>query len=142
MDTMVNTENNTFPLEVLRDRLLPNLFQENEAEITYWAGKSLAQSEDFTSNEQIIEFFSAAGFGELETIKTTNTSAEWRLSGANVFARALTSRDASFSLEAGFLAQALESLLNRPVEVTNEVSRKKDAVKLMALIGLPDDDLI
>lgn len=142
MDTMVNSENTTFPLEVLRDRLLPNLFQENEAEITYWAGKSLAQNEDFSSDDQIIDFFAAAGFGTLETVKTSTMHAEWRLTGEAIVARSVDSRDASFALESGFLAQALENLLNRPVEVTNEISRKKDAVKLDVLIGLPDDDLI
>lgn len=139
MDTMTNIENATFPLEVLRDRLLPNLFQENEAEITYWAGKSLAQSEDFSSDAQIIAFFLAAGFGDLEALKTTTTHADWLLSGETVVARAINAREASFSLEAGFLAQALESLLDRPVEVTSEVTRKKDAVKLTVLIGVNDD---
>ncbi|MCW0953162.1 YslB family protein [Weissella ceti] len=142
MDTMVNSENAAFPLEVLRDRLLPNLFQENESEISYWAGKSLAQTETFSSDAQIIEFFAAAGFGELEALKTTTTHADWRLSGPIVTARAIDGREASFSLEAGFLAQAMEMVLNRSVEVTSELSRKKDYVKLTVLIGLPDDELV
>jgi len=132
----------TFPLEVLRDRLLPNFFQENEPEITYWAGKSLASSEDFSSNEQIIDFFAKAGFGNLEAQKTSNTHEVWHLSGQIVTARAENVREASFSLEAGFLAQSLENMLNRPVEVTSEYNRKKDFVNLDVLIGLPSDDLI
>ena len=142
MDTMANLENATFPLEVLRDRLLPNLFQENESEISYWAGKSLAQTENFSSDTQIIEFFAAAGFGDLETLKTTTTHADWRLSGPVVTARLVDGREASFSLEAGFLAQALETLLNRSVEVTSDLNRKKQFVTLTVLIGLPEEELL
>jgi len=139
MDTMVNLENAAFPLEVLRDRLLPNLFQENESEISYWAGKSLAQTETFSNDAEIIAFFAAAGFGDLEAIKTTTTDAEWHLSGPIVMARAINEREATFSLEAGFLAQALEMVMNRPVEAISEVVRKKDYVKLTLLIGLPEN---
>lgn len=139
---MVDSANAVLPLEVLRDRLLPNLFQENEAEIMYWAGKNLAQTEQFSSTEEIIAFFAAAGFGEIEVFKTAKTHAEWHLSGPIVDARSQDAREASFSLEAGFLAQSLETLLNSPVEVTSAFNRKKNFVTLTVLIGVPDDYLL
>lgn len=139
---MPDSLNATLPLEVLRDRLIPTLFQENQAEITYWAGKSLALTETFSSETEIMDFFSAAGFGQLEVVKTATTHSEWRLSGDIIDARIINATEASFSLEAGFLAQALETLFDRPVEVTSELSRKKDSVTLQALIGAANDDLI
>ncbi|MBM7617441.1 putative hydrocarbon binding protein [Weissella uvarum] len=111
MDESVQSpEINTFSLVALRDRLLPDLLQDDESNILYWAGKSLARREEFSSITAIEIYFSRIGFGNLKALGHKGTEIKWELTGPIVGARLAERTEASFYLEAGFLAQALETL--------------------------------
>ncbi|KRN77043.1 DUF2507 domain-containing protein [Weissella minor] len=120
-DSVQSPEINTFSLAVLRDRLLPDLLQEDEANILYWAGKGLATRESLTSITTIEVYFNRAGFGNLKALAHKGSEIEWILSGPVVLAR-LTERDEpNFYLEAGFLAQVIETLANVGTETTLKI---------------------
>lgn len=76
-----------FALTLLRDRLLPELLQDDQSEIIYWAGKTLARDVDLHGISAIEAFFQEAGFGTLTLTTQKPTMQKWRLDGPIVEAR-------------------------------------------------------
>lgn len=123
MDESVQSpETNTFALTVLRDRLLPDLLQGDESNILYWAGKGLAQREELNSITAIELCFNRIGFGSLKALSRQGTELKWELSGPVVLARQSERKTPSFYLEAGFLAQAIETISGTGVEAQVEIN--------------------
>lgn len=107
---------NAFSLTVLRDRVLPDILQEDHSEITYWAGKSLARTIDLHGIADIIRFFSDAGFGSLTIESQKETEQVWILAGEIIDMRLYENEAASFDLETGFLAAQTQSQINYGAE--------------------------
>lgn len=106
-ESIQNQEFDNFSLILLRDYLLPELLQNDESEIIYWAGKSLAMKFKLTSIDDIQRFFISAGFGNLTKTDQKSIEQTWILDGPVIKERLENNLDASFSLETGFLAQQI-----------------------------------
>ncbi|MDR3190726.1 MAG: YslB family protein [Lactobacillaceae bacterium] len=120
---MSQQTHNVFALTVLRDRVLPDLFKDDLAEISYWAGKSLAREIELSGIAAIITFFTDAGFGDLTIEVQKNTSQKWQLAGPIVKTRLAENPNANFALEAGFLAQQTEQQLGFGAETQTEIGK-------------------
>lgn len=125
------TEMNLFALTLLRDRLLPELLQDDESEIIYWAGKALARDVDLTGVMALETFFMDAGFGFLTLTSKKPTEQVWRLDGPVVSARFDENNHASFALEAGFLAQQTQQQLGTGAEAQWEANKQTAVITVM-----------
>lgn len=125
------TEMNLFALTLLRDRLLPELLQDDESEIIYWAGKAVARDVDLTGVMALETFFMDAGFGFLTLTSKKPTEQVWRLDGPVVSARFDENNHASFALEAGFLAQQTQQQLGTGAEAQWEANKQTVVITVM-----------
>lgn len=116
---------NAFSLTLLRDRLLPEILQEDQNEITYWAGKSLARGIELHGIADIIRFFFDAGFGTLSIEAQNETEQTWHLTGEIVDMRLYENEQASFDLEAGFLAAQTQAQINYGAEAIWKLAKNK-----------------
>ena len=125
------TEMNLFALTLLRDRLLPELLQDDESEIIYWAGKALARDVDLTGVMALETFFMDAAFGFLTLTSKKPTEQVWRLDCPVVSARFDENNHASFALEAGFLAQQTQQQLGTGAEAQWEANKQTVVITVM-----------
>ena len=102
------SEPSYFAITLLRDKLLPNLLEEDNELILYWAGKELAENFSLSDFTSLTSFFYAANFGYLKLIKTSKKSAIVHLDGDVIAERTEVVNSPSFALESGFLARAYE----------------------------------
>lgn len=121
-ESIQNQYFDNFSLILLRDHLLPELLQNDESEITYWAGKSLATQFTLPNISAIQGFFASAGFGNLTKTNQKSIAQTWVLDGPVIEERLKSNEEASFSLEAGFLAQQIQQLCNCGTEAQWKVT--------------------
>ena len=131
-----NFQVNSFALTLLRDGLLQNLLQEDYPHILYWAGKEIARQFPFDALSSVVEFFDNAGFGQLEIASQDSKNQRWTLTGDLVQQRLALSRNADFSLEAGFLAQQLELQTGAIAEATVKLGKKNEGVNFEVVTDL------
>lgn len=109
-----------FSYYVLRHQLLPELLGEDEAAILYWAGKSLARkNKEFIKADGVDLFFSRANWGRLKLVKEKKKERIYEFYSSH------QSKESPFSLEAGFLSQAVEMEKELISEASYEIKSKK-----------------
>ena len=131
-----NFQVNSFALTLLRDGLLKNLLQEDYPHILYWAGKEIARQFPTDALSSVVEFFDNAGFGKLEIASQDNKNQRWYLTGDLVQQRLSLNKSADFSLEAGFLAQQLETQTGAIAEATFKFLKKNEGVSFDVVTDL------
>lgn len=105
-------ETRTMPIfgyELIREILLPDILGKDTPEIMYWAGKRLSRKYPLNSLEEIIDFFSQAGWGQLTLVNEKNNEMEFELLSPLIVSRVKSKAEHFFQLEAGFLAQQIET---------------------------------
>ena len=122
-----NETTSLFGYELIRDVLIPNLLGAETHEILYWAGKELARQYPLANRQDIVRFFDKAGFGLIELNKEQRNKQVYTLSGKVVQAR-LKHAQPSFNLEAGFLAEQIQTLDHLYTEALTEVNMKTKVV--------------
>lgn len=132
-----NGSTSLFGYELIRDVVIPNLLGTDTHEILYWAGKELARQYPLASRQDISRFFDKAGFGLIELNKKQRNKQIYTLSGEIVEAR-LTQAEPSFNLEAGFLAEQIQSQDGIYTEALTEVNKKTKIVTFIVQSDLKD----
>ena len=135
MADVSQSENNLYAVTLLRDRLLPELLQNDESNVLYWAGKELARDISLTGITALETFFMEASFGLLTLISQADMTFQWRLEGPIVMARLQDNTSASFALEAGFLAEQVQQQLDIGAEAQWEVENQ--TVNITVMTDLP-----
>ncbi|EXJ23162.1 hypothetical protein ADIAL_1309 [Alkalibacterium sp. AK22] len=97
-------------LALIRDTLLPNLLKEDQSAILYWAGKELARDFAFSDFQELAQAVKRLSFGTIELKEHKKTAYRIHLTGAAIESRLKRNQKADFSLEAGFLAEAIQQL--------------------------------
>jgi len=120
-----------FSKELLRDMLLPDLLGKEHAQILYWSGKQLARKFPLSNIDEVIEFFHNAGWGNLQEIKQSKNESEYILNGPIIKRRFDLNADCEFQLEAGFLAEQIQSQKRRITEAAFEIKRKASKVNIL-----------
>lgn len=115
-----------FGYELLRDMLLPDLLGKDHAQIIYWSGKQLARRFTISTQEEISQFFNEAGWGKLEIIEQNKYEITYLLSGDMVKRRLELNKDATFQLEAGFLAEQIQRQKGKTAEAIEEQKKRQD----------------
>lgn len=97
-------------IALLRDTLLPNLLKEDQSDILYWAGKELAREFSFADFAELERTMEKMSFGRLKLEEEKKSTYSIQLTGLVVKNRLEKKQGADFSLETGFLAQAIQQL--------------------------------
>ncbi|WP_110111549.1 YslB family protein [Bacillus sp. CGMCC 1.16541] len=97
-----------FGYTLIRDILLTDLLGKDAEQILYWSGKNIARKFPLHSSDEIVNFFSEAGWGLLTLVKADKQTIEFELSGEMVKRRIHEQVDCSFHLEGGFVAQQIQ----------------------------------
>ncbi|WP_244877175.1 YslB family protein [Carnobacterium inhibens] len=132
-----NGTTSLFGYELIRDVVIPNLLGTDTHEILYWAGKELARQYPLANRQDIIRFFDKAGFGLIELNKKQRNKQIYTLSGEIVEVR-LNQAEPSFNLEAGFLAEQIQSQDGIYTEAVTEVNKKTKMVTFTVQSDLKD----
>ena len=112
-----------FGYEIIRDYVLSEVLGQHEADILYWAGKSLARKFSLFAMEEAPDFFSQANFGQLSLEKAGKDETIYTLHPYKIENRC-------FKLEAGFLAEQKQKLSGFLTEAYEEVLPKKNLVRI------------
>ncbi|NLP50229.1 YslB family protein [Bacillus sp. RO1] len=124
MDTQIQVP--IFGYELIRDMLLPDLLGKDHTQVIYWAGKQLARKFTIDTQEGISQFFKEAGWGELELLEQNKHEVKYVIRGEMVTRRLALNKDATFQLEAGFLAEQVQRLKGKTAEAIEEQKKKKE----------------
>ncbi len=117
-----------FAYELLREVLIPDILGRDSSSMLYWAGKSLARKYPAESIEDLIAFFSAAGFGTLSLEHKKKDEMEFSLESELIKTRFKAMKEPSFQLEAGFLAQQMQRMNKQITETYEQVKKRADKV--------------
>ncbi|KRK97246.1 hypothetical protein FD04_GL002108 [Secundilactobacillus odoratitofui DSM 19909 = JCM 15043] len=130
-----------FGKALFRDVVLNDLLGADASSIAYWEGKQLARRFALGSIEDVVTFFRQAQLGDLMLQK--QSAKEWRftLSGLPVTSRLTLQADATFSLEAGFLAQTAQQMIGVIAE-TEMGERPKRANGISLVVHLDPKDQV
>lgn len=132
-----NETTSLFGYELIRDVLIPNLLGTDTHEILYWAGKELARQYPLQNRQDISRFFDKAGFGLIELNKEQRNKQIYTLSGEIVQAR-LEHAQPSFNLEAGFLAEQIQTQDGLYTEALTEINQKAKVVSFIVQSDIKD----
>ncbi|GAX02186.1 DUF2507 domain-containing protein [Secundilactobacillus silagei] len=124
-----------------RDVILNDLLGADAGNIAYWEGKQLARRFTLGSITDLVTFFQQTDLGELTLQK--QSAKEWRfiLNGKPVTSRVALQPDATFSLEAGFLAQTAQQMVGIVAEA--EMGEKpKHAEGILLIVHLDPKDSV
>ncbi|KGL39977.1 hypothetical protein BMT55_04505 [Listeria newyorkensis] len=120
-----------FGYELIRDTLLPNVLGEETPHILYWAGKELARKYPLETLDELADFFQKASFGELEVSSEKKDEMHILLRGEMVALRLTNDSNATFKLEAGFIAEQIQHQKKLYSESYEEVDKRKKTVKIV-----------
>ncbi|MBC1499901.1 YslB family protein [Listeria weihenstephanensis] len=120
-----------FGYELIRDTLIPNVLGEETPHILYWAGKELARKYPLETMDELADFFEKASFGDLEVSSEKKDEMIISLSGELVALRLNNDANATFKLEAGFIAEQIQHQKRLYTESYEEVDKRKKVVKII-----------
>jgi hypothetical protein len=120
----------SFGYELIREELLTNILGMDAPEILYWSGKHLARKHLLQNLNEISAFFEEAGWGDLTVKKESKNELLFELSSPLIKRRLLLKPEAHFKLEAGFLAQQIESQIGMIAEAYEQIQKKAGFVEI------------
>ncbi|MCO7124779.1 YslB family protein [Sporolactobacillus shoreicorticis] len=98
-----------FGYELIRNLLIPELLGKETASILYWSGRKIARQYPLDNEQQIIDFFDRAGWGQLKQVAKAKNKLTFECDSPIVESRINDYPDSgSFSLEAGFIAEQIQ----------------------------------
>jgi predicted hydrocarbon binding protein len=118
-----------FGYELIRENILPEILGKDTPEILYWAGKRLARKYPLNSMEEIIDFFLKASWGQLEIKNERKDEIEFELYSPLIVSRVKSKAEHFFQIEAGFLAQQIESQKQVTAETFEHPAKKANKVQ-------------
>lgn len=124
-----------FGQALFRDVILPDILGNDVANISYWEGKQLARRFQIGNINDLSVFFKQASFGTLQLINQTATDWQFNLFGEQVSSRLAykNTLKAPFMIEAGFLAQTVEQMIEVVTEAETPVAIPKKATDIVTL---------
>ncbi|KMM37474.1 YslB family protein [Guptibacillus hwajinpoensis] len=125
IDYSHEVETTAFGYEFLREILLPELLGNEQPAVLYWTGKEMARQYPLSSKEEIIEFFTKASWGTLLVQQEKKNEIIFLLQSQLITERKNTTRMPCYQLEAGFISEQYQNMLNCMTEAY-ETDKKND----------------
>ncbi|MDQ0340759.1 hypothetical protein J2S00_003599 [Caldalkalibacillus uzonensis] len=138
---LVKMKGQAIPLisyHLIRDQLLPMITGEYQSVILYWAGKDLAQQFKPPNLNSLTHLFLEFGWGELSLEQNQPRLKTFRLTSPFFNQRQIEKNQSTFSLECGFLTEALAQLENKDAEGEYELVQKKQDVTVQFQVYLEE----
>lgn len=111
---MNNDDALQFGYDLIRNDVLQDVLGSEHDHLLYWVGKSIARKQQVQNEEEVIDFFSRANWGQLTKVKEKQSEKHFELIGDW-----MGKRDKRvYQLEAGFLAETYELLTSVSTAVT------------------------
>lgn len=117
-----------FGYELIREVLLKDLLGNEAPAILYWAGKRLARKYPLSSIDEITAFFISAGWGSLTMLNESKNEMDLELSSPLITNRHKKDEDCFFQLEAGFIAEQIETQKGFICEAFEHPKKRKGKV--------------
>lgn len=130
-----------FGYELIRDILLPEILGKETPDILYWAGKHLARKFPLMSINEVISFFEEAGWGTLYITKEEKKGMELELTSPFISRQFEVKTESCFKLEAGFLAEQIQSQKKLRTEASEEIIKRHKKIKFIVQWDLKDTDI-
>jgi predicted hydrocarbon binding protein len=128
----------SFGYELIREELLSNILGKESPEILYWSGKNLARTHLLQSLDEIAAFFEEAGWGSLSIKKELKNELHFELTSPLIKRRLQIKPESHFKLEAGFLAQQIETQIGMVTEAHQQIQKKAGLVEITVRWDLKD----
>ncbi|WP_042223295.1 DUF2507 domain-containing protein [Oceanobacillus manasiensis] len=119
--------------DILRYIGLPELFGNESDTLLYFMGRKLSRKFSFETMEDIYDIVEKLGWGKLELIKEKKKELIFQLMADSVAQRLQSPLNTDFRLEAGFLAEAVQTVVGKECECTEEIHRKIHQVQFNIL---------
>jgi hypothetical protein len=120
----------SFGYELIREELLTNILGKDAPEILYWSGKHLARTHLLQNLNEISAFFAEASWGTLTVKKELRNELLFELTSPLIKKRIDLKPDVHFKLEAGFLAQQIETQIGMVSEAYEQIHKKAGLVEI------------
>lgn len=117
-----------FGYELIRETLLKDLLGKDYKPILYWGGKSLARKYPLQSIKDITSFFEKSGWGKLDVVKEGKNELLFNLTSEWISNRLSSGSECSFQLEAGFLAEQIQHIINHHAEAMEQQKKKSQLI--------------
>ncbi|MFE8696939.1 YslB family protein [Cytobacillus sp. FJAT-53684] len=117
-----------FGYELIREVLLHELLGNDTPEILYWAGKRLARKYPMDTLNEVVEFFQKSAWGDLSIVKESKNEMELELFSPIIKMRCSQNNPCTFQLEAGFIAEQIESQKEVICEAFEHPNKKKGKI--------------
>ncbi|NSL51551.1 YslB family protein [Calidifontibacillus erzurumensis] len=113
-----------FGYELIRYTFLKDILGKDYQSILYWGGKNIARKYPLKSIEEVVHFFEKSGLGQISLMKENKNEMVFQLTSDLIANRFERNVDYSYQLEAGFLAEQLQNILEKEAEAM-ELQQKK-----------------
>lgn len=110
--------------DILRYLLLPDLLGHNSDTLLYFSGRNLARKIKLSEINDIYYFFQKISWGHLELVREKKNELSLLLMSDEIVKRLESNLTTEFNLEAGFLAEAIENVTDRPSECEVNINKR------------------
>lgn len=114
----------TIGQDVLRYISLPDVLGPEQETLLYFMGKQLARKFEITKMEDITYLFYTLRWGKLEVIKEKKKYITFHLMSDDIVERMKSSLEVDYRLEAGFIAEVIANITERPCECTETMNER------------------
>lgn len=132
LSTLDDFPTDTIGQDILRYIGLPEMLGPEKDTLLYFMGKSIARKFEINKMEDIIYFFYKLRWGNLELVKEKKNSLTFHLMSDDVVHRLNSSLETDFRLEAGFIAETIFQVTERPSECTETINERLYRVEFTA----------
>ncbi len=138
VNLLQHTEVSGFAYELLRGEVLFNLLGKEIHSILYWEGKNIANNYPMQTMDEIITFFEKAGWGNLQITNEKKNELTLELTGDLITYRSHENKEATYQLEAGFLAQQIQ-MQKKCITETYQQQKQRNQTVLFTVQWDPKD---
>lgn len=110
--------------DILRYIGLPSMLGHEKNDILYFFGRNFARQFDITEMDDIDYIFQKLNWGNIELIKVKKHQLTFHLMADVIAQRLALPVDPEFRIEAGFIAEIVQKLNNRPCECMESVNKR------------------
>ncbi|MBN6206396.1 YslB family protein [Ralstonia pickettii] len=119
--------------DILRYVALPEFLGDEAPTLLYFMGRNLARKFEMSTIEDVYYIFEKLGIGKLELVKEKKREKIFHLLADSVVLRIKSPLQADFRLEAGFLAEAMETIDNVDCECVEEINHRIHQVQFSVI---------
>lgn len=130
LSTLDKLPKDTTGHDIIRYVGLPDVLGPEQATLLYFMGKQLARKFELNNMEDIVYLFYSLRWGKLELIKEKKKQLTFHLMSDDIVERMKSPLEIDFRLEAGFIAQAISHITERPCECTETINARLFRVEL------------